>query len=102
MDISSYSHDSRTVIKAAQEIAAAFKHAEIDVEHLLMAVVRHESPEVESILNQLGKPASFVESILDIYLKDQPAKSTGREKAPVSPGVQTVLNERPRREGEAL
>ncbi|MCG7851854.1 MAG: hypothetical protein MIO92_04975, partial [Methanosarcinaceae archaeon] len=68
MDISSYSHDSRTVIKNAQEVAAAFKHAEIDVEHLLMAVVRHESPEVESILNQLGKPASFVESILDIYL----------------------------------
>jgi ATP-dependent Clp protease ATP-binding subunit ClpB len=92
MDISSYSHDSRTVIKNAQEVAAAFKHAEIEVEHLLMAVVRHESPEVESILNQLGKPASFVESILDIYLKDQPAKSTGREKAPVSPSVQTVLN----------
>ncbi len=92
MDISSYSHDSRTVIKAAQEIAAAFKHAEIEVEHLLMAVVRHEAPEVESILNQLGKPASFVESILEIYLKDQPAKSTGREKAPVSPSVQTVLN----------
>jgi ATP-dependent Clp protease ATP-binding subunit ClpB len=92
MDISSYSHDSRTVIKNAQEVAAAFKHAEIEVEHLLMAIVRHESPEVESILNQLGKPASFVESILDIYLKDQPAKSTGREKAPVSPSVQTVLN----------
>ncbi len=91
MDISSYSHDSRTVIKNAQEIAAAFKHAEIDVEHLLMAVVRHESSEVESILNQLGKPASFVESILDIYLKDQSAKSTGKEKAPVSPAVQTVL-----------
>jgi ATP-dependent Clp protease ATP-binding subunit ClpA len=91
MDISSYSHDSRAVIKAAQEIAATFKHAEIDVEHLLMAVVRHESPEVESILNQLGKPASFVESILDIYLKDQSAKSTGKEKAPVSPAVQTVL-----------
>jgi ATP-dependent Clp protease ATP-binding subunit ClpA len=92
MDISSYSHDSRTVVKAAQEVAAAFKHAEIEVEHLLMAIIRHESPEVESILNQLGKPASFVESILDIYLKDQPAKSTGREKAPVSPSVQTVLN----------
>jgi ATP-dependent Clp protease ATP-binding subunit ClpA len=92
MDISSYSHDSRTVIKAAQEIAVTFKHAEIEVEHLLMAIIRHESPEVESILNQLGKPASFVESILEIYLKDQPAKSTGREKAPVSPSVQTVLN----------
>ncbi len=92
MDISSYSYDSRSVIKNAQEIAVSFKHVEIDVEHLLMAVVRHEATEVESILNQLGKPASFVESIVDIYLKDQASKSTGREKAAVSPAVQTVLN----------
>ncbi len=92
MDIASYSYDSRTVIKNAQEVASTFKHAEIDVEHLLMAVVRHEGSEVESILNQLGKSPSFVESILEIYLKDQPAKSTGKEKAPISPAVQTVLN----------
>ncbi len=92
MDIASYSYDSRAVIKNAQEVASTYKHAEIDVEHLLMAVVRHEGTEVESILNQLGKPASFVESILEIYLKDQAGKSTGREKVPISPAVQTVLN----------
>ncbi|MBN2183963.1 MAG: ATP-dependent Clp protease ATP-binding subunit [Candidatus Krumholzibacteriota bacterium] len=92
MDIASYSYDSRAVIKSAQEVAATYKHAEIDIEHLLMALVRHEGTEVESILNQLGKPASFVESIVEIYLKDQPAKATGREKAPISPAVQTVLN----------
>ena len=70
MDIASYSYDSRTVIKNAQEVAVTYKHAEIDIEHLLMALVRHEGTEVESILNQLGKPASFVESIVEIYLKD--------------------------------
>ncbi len=92
MDIASYSYDSRAVIKNAREIATTFKHAEIDVEHLLMAVVRHEGTEVESILNQLGKSPSFVESIVEIYLKDQSSKSTGREKVPISPAVQTVLN----------
>ncbi len=92
MDITSYSHDSRTVIKNAQEIASSYRHAEIDVEHLLMAIVRHEGTEVESILHQMGKSPSFVESMVDIYLKDQPAKSTGREKVPISPAVQTVLN----------
>ncbi len=92
MDIASYSYDSRTVIKNAQEVAATYKHAEIEIEHLLMALVRHEGTEVEAILNQLGKPASFVESIVEIYLKDQPGKSTGREKVPISPAVQTVLN----------
>ena len=75
MDIASYSYDSRAVIKNAREIAATFKHAEIDVEHLLMAVVRHEGTEVESILNQLGKSPSYVESIVEIYLKDQASKA---------------------------
>ncbi len=92
MDIASYSYDARAALKNAREIAASFKHAEIDVEHLLMAVVRQESSEVESILNQLEKSASFVESMVEIYLKDQPAKTTGREKVPISPAVQTVLN----------
>ena len=92
MDIASYSYDARAAIKNAQEIAASFKHAEIDVEHLLMALVRQEGSEVESILNQLGKSPSFVESIVDIYLKDQPSKSTGREKVSISPVVQNVLN----------
>lgn len=91
MDIASYSYDARAAIKNAREIAASFKHAEIDVEHLLMALVRLESSEIESILNQLGKSASFVESIVEIYLKDQPSKSTGREKVPMSPAAQNVL-----------
>ena len=91
MDIASYSYDARAAIKNAQEIASSFKHAEIDVEHLLMALVRLESSEIESILNQLGKSASFVESIVEIYLKDQPSKSTGREKVPMSPAAQNVL-----------
>ncbi len=92
MDIASYSYDARAAIKNAREIAASFKHAEIDTEHLLMAVVRQEGSEVESILNQLGKSPSFVESMVDIYLKDQPSKSTGREKVSISPAVQNVLN----------
>ena len=91
MDIASYSYDSRTVIKNAQEIASTYKHAEIDIEHLLMAVVRQEGTEVDAILSQLAKSSSFVESIVEIYLKDQASKSTGREKAPISPAVQTVL-----------
>ncbi|MBD3179357.1 MAG: AAA domain-containing protein [Candidatus Latescibacteria bacterium] len=91
MDIASYSYDARAAIKNAREIAASFKHAEIDVEHLLMALVRLESSEIESILNQIGKSASFVESIVEIYLKDQPSKSTGREKVPISPAAQNVL-----------
>nr|MBN2276488.1 ATP-dependent Clp protease ATP-binding subunit [candidate division Zixibacteria bacterium] len=91
MDIASYSSDSRAIIKNAKEVAAAFKHPEIEVEHLLMATVRHEGTEVESILNQLGKSPSFVESIVEIYLKEQSSRSASREELSISPAVQNVL-----------
>jgi ATP-dependent Clp protease ATP-binding subunit ClpB len=93
MDIASYSSDSRAVIKNAREVAIAFRHPEIYVEHLLMAVIRHEGSEVESILNQLGKSQSFVESVIEEYLKDQGGKSSARENLTISPAVQEVLNQ---------
>ena len=93
MDIASYSSDSRAVIKNAKEVAAAFRHPEIEVEHLLMALVRHEGSEVESILNQIGKSPSFVESMVEIHLKEQSSRAAARENLTVSPSVQSVLNQ---------
>ncbi len=93
MDIASYSSDSRAVIKNAREVAAAFRHPEIYIEHLLMATVRHEGSEVESILNQLGKSHAFVESVIEEYLKDQSGKSSAKENLTISPPVQEVLNQ---------
>ncbi|UCC43999.1 MAG: ATP-dependent Clp protease ATP-binding subunit [Candidatus Zixiibacteriota bacterium] len=93
MDIASYSSDSRAVIKNAREVAAEMRHPEIDVEHLLIAVIRHEGSEVESILNQIDKSPGLIESIVEGYLKDQSRKSTPRENLAISPGVQAVLNQ---------
>jgi ATP-dependent Clp protease ATP-binding subunit ClpB len=91
MDIANYSSDSRVVIKSAREVAASFRHPEIDVEHLLIAVVRLEGGEVESILNQIGKSRAFIESITEDYLKEQSRKSTVRENLAISPAVSDVL-----------
>lgn len=93
MDIASYSSDSRAVIKNAKEVAATFRHPEIEVEHLLMAVVRQEGTEVESILNQLGKKPSFVESMVEIHLKEVSSRSASRENLTISPAVQSVLSQ---------
>lgn len=93
MDIASYSSDSRVVIKNAKEVAAAFRHPEIEVEHLLIATVRSDGSEVESILNQLGKSRAYVEGITEEYLKSQPKKSSPRENLTTSPGVQQVLQQ---------
>ena len=91
MDISSYSSDSRAVIKVAREVAVTFRQAEIEVEHLLLAVVRHEGSAVESILNQLGKSPAFVEDAIESYLKDQPSRSKAKANPSTSPAAQEVL-----------
>lgn len=91
MDIANYSSDARAVIKNAREIAASFRHPEIYIEHLLIAAIRHEGTEVESILNQLGKNRNWVESTVEEFLKEQPGKSSARDNLTVSPAVQDVL-----------
>ena len=91
MDIAKYSSDARTVIKNAREVAATFRHPEIELEHLLIALVRHEGSQVESLLNQIGKSPAIVESIAEAYLKDQPHRATVPEKLGISPAVQEVL-----------
>lgn len=93
MDIANYSSDSRAAIKNAKEVAATFKHPEIEVEHLLMALVRQEGTEVEAILNQLGKTPSFVESMVELHLKDQSSRASAREGLNISPSVQAVLQQ---------
>jgi len=91
MDIANYSADSRAVIKLAKEVASSFRHPEIDIDHLLIAVIRHEGSEVESILNQLGKSPAFIESTAEEHLKETPKKSTPRDNVNASPAVQEVL-----------
>ncbi len=93
MDIASYSSDSRAVIKSAREVAASFKHSEIEIEHLLIATVRHEGSKVESILNQLGKNPVFIESVVEEFLKRQSSRSSARENLTVSPAMQEVFTQ---------
>ena len=93
MDIANFSSDARAVIKNAREVTTAFRHAEIEIEHLLMAAVRHEGSQVESMLNQLGKSPAHIESIIEAYLKDQPSRSTPKENPMMSPAVQEVLTQ---------
>ncbi|MFH1374526.1 MAG: AAA family ATPase [bacterium] len=93
MDIASYSSDSRAVIKNAREVAATFRHPEIQVEHLLIAVLRQEASEVESIFNQLGKSPGLIESITEEHLKEQAGRQMARENLSIGPAVQEVLQQ---------
>jgi ATP-dependent Clp protease ATP-binding subunit ClpB len=91
MEAKHFSADSKAVLKVAQEVAASFRHPEIDIEHILITLVRHEGSEVESVLSQLGKSAAFIESTTESYLKEQPKRSSPHGKLTISPGVNEVL-----------
>ncbi len=93
MDIANYSSDSRLVIKSAREVTTSFRHPEIEVEHLLIAVIRHEGSEVETILNLVGKSPAYIEHIVETYLKDQSSRSAPRENVTISPAVEDVLTQ---------
>ncbi|UCD62540.1 MAG: ATP-dependent Clp protease ATP-binding subunit [Candidatus Zixiibacteriota bacterium] len=93
MDIASYSTDSRAIIKIAREVAAEFRHPEIEVEHLLVATVRQEDSQVESVLTQLGKNPGGVASVTETYLKEQSSRASARENLTVSPATQAVLTQ---------
>ncbi|MFH1700116.1 MAG: AAA family ATPase [Candidatus Zixiibacteriota bacterium] len=92
MDIANYSSDSRAIIKNAREITQSFRHPEIEIEHLLIATIRQEGSQVESIINQMGKSIAFLESVIETHLKDQSSRGSVRENVAVSPSVQEVLN----------
>ncbi|MEZ5360361.1 MAG: ATP-dependent Clp protease ATP-binding subunit [Candidatus Zixiibacteriota bacterium] len=93
MDIANYSSDSRAAIKNAREIAQSFRHPEIEIEHMLIALVRQEGSQVESILNALGKSPKMIESVIETYLNDQASRGSARENLAVSPGLQEVLQQ---------
>ncbi len=93
MDIANYSSDSRAAIKNAREIAQSFRHPEIEIEHMLIAVVRQEGSQVESILNAMGKSKAFIESVVETYLKDQSSKGKARDNLAVAPALQEVLQQ---------
>lgn len=93
MDIANYSSDSRAAIKNAREIAQSFRHPEIEIEHMLIALVRQDGSQVESILNALGKSPKFIESVVETHLKDQSSRGSARENLAVSPGLQQVLQQ---------
>jgi ATP-dependent Clp protease ATP-binding subunit ClpA len=99
MEIANYSSDSRAVIRNAKEVASTFRHVEIDVEHLLIAVIRHEGSEVESILNQLEKSPKLIESAAEERLKDLPKKATVTNPV-TSPAVQAVLTQAAEEKGK--
>ncbi len=69
MDISKYTERARASITEAQNLAAGYKHVEIDVEHLALALIKQEQGIVPRILEHMGVQVRAMEVGLENILR---------------------------------
>ncbi len=73
MDISKYTEKARASITEAQNLGAGFKHNEIDVEHVALALIKQEQGIVPRILEHMGIQVRALEVGLENVLHKRPA-----------------------------
>ncbi|MCA9756377.1 MAG: ATP-dependent chaperone ClpB [Candidatus Eisenbacteria bacterium] len=96
MDLNRFTHKSQEALQAAQGIAARHSHQEVDVEHLLVALLAQDEGLVPRVLARDGVDVAAVSSWLESELAKRP-KVTGpgaeQGKIYVTQALQKVLAE---------
>ncbi len=77
MDISKYTEKARESITEAQNLGAGYKHTEIDVEHVALALIKQEKGIVPRILEHMGVQVRALEVGLENLLHKRPALVSG-------------------------
>lgn len=75
MDMNRFTQKSQEAIAAAQHIAVEKNHLEIDVEHLMLALLRQPEGLIPRLLSRMEVPASSIESQIDDELNRRPRVS---------------------------
>ncbi len=75
MDINKFTEKARESITEAQNICAGYKHPEIDVEHVALALIKQEKGIVPRILEHMGVQVRALEVGLENELRKRPAVS---------------------------
>ncbi len=73
MDINKFTEKARESITEAQNICAGYKHPEIDVEHVALALIKQEKGIVPRILEHMGIQVRALEVGLENVLRKRPA-----------------------------
>jgi ATP-dependent Clp protease ATP-binding subunit ClpB len=91
MDLNKFTEKAQGALLEAQRAAQANNHSQINIEHLLLALLDQEGGVVPQILSKLGvNPASLREKLEEI-LKQEP-KSYGPTQLYISPHLNKVLD----------
>lgn len=92
---------SQDALQEAQNLAENLGHAQVDVEHLFLALVRQTEGIIPPLLGKLGVNTQVLAQQLDSYLKRLPKVSGGVDQVYISPRLRQMLN-RAWQEMEAL
>ena len=96
MDLNRFTHKSQEALQAAQGVAARHSHQEVDVEHLLVALLEQKDGLVPRILARDGTDPAEVSRWLSSELAKRPRVSgPGAEQGRiyVTQALQKVLDE---------
>nr|WP_321503639.1 ATP-dependent chaperone ClpB [uncultured Dethiosulfovibrio sp.] len=77
MNLQKMTLKSQESLSAARDLSIAYGHQEVDVEHLLLALLNQEEGLVPSILSRMGVPESRLRSSLEEDLGKRPKISGG-------------------------
>ncbi len=90
MDMNKFTEKTQQAIFEAQKLAQEYSHSQIEVEHLLSALIEQSDGIVPQILTKLGVDAGRIKMQLDSELNRQP-KAYGTTQLYLSPRLNQVL-----------
>jgi ATP-dependent Clp protease ATP-binding subunit ClpC len=81
MDVEQFTDDMRAVFVGSREILRAWRHAALDVEHLLLALLRQPGGPAERIIRRLSVDAARAGGLVERELERLPALESGEESS---------------------
>ncbi len=94
MDFSRLTEKSQQAVAQAQSLATRYGHQQIDVEHVLLAMLRQEEGLVSKILSRLEAPTEELALRLESTLDKLPSvQGAGAGETYLSPRLNKVLEE---------
>ncbi len=86
-----FTEQTQQVPAESQELVRGFQHSQWDVEHILLALVRHEKGLAQEILRQLGIDPSLVGQQIEHILEQTPKVTYQAQQVYATPRVMSLF-----------
>ncbi len=91
-----FTERAQEAAQRAVELMTRYGHSQVDVEHLLLALVQQKDGTVPSLLSELGVDPAAISEALDSQLRDNPRPgiygARGNQQVFITPRVKRVLD----------